>query len=568
MESAEVIVPVLTTPPSPPGVALTTSKNSCPWGKAPSTPQQDVSFADVMSEELARALEQEELVSATHSPDGVPLVGEAAAAAAGAEVLMAEEDCSDDHALALLLQSEYDREHDTVLCREERKFNGDSKVSVSFNNYRRAREPVLTDSEGEDEDGLDSGLGPGGARHWDSFERNQKTAPAIGRSGVARQADGGFTTKHDATVCGRRNACRVMELPPGISTGDGGCFDMRLSNHVYNSLKVHSAQEERRAARLHDKHEKATTEQSLDPNTRLLLYKLVNREILDEVNGCISTGKESCVFYAAGGKSEEFAVPAECAVKVFKTTLNEFKNREQYIREDFRFRERFNKLNPRKVIHLWAEKEMHNLKKIERAGLPCPSVVVLKKHLLVMSFVGVDGVPAPQLREAGLVGEQLESAYTQTVQLARDLYDCCQLVHADLSEYNLLWHQGRVVLIDVSQAVDRMHPHALEFLLRDCTNVSRFFQRQGLPDVLSAKELFTQVCGLNLPGEGAELLSQIQNYEKNKQLLTRENQRKADLFDTLFEKSMDKKSKIGNESAARTEKASGEEEVSETPQSD
>ncbi|KAL3183214.1 hypothetical protein MRX96_034266 [Rhipicephalus microplus] len=207
---------------------------------------------------------------------------------------------------------------------------------------------------------------------------------------------------------------------------------------------------------------------------------------------------------------------------------------------------------------------MHNLRKIERAGLPCPSVVLLKKHLLVMSFVGVDGVPAPQLREAALVGEQLESAYAQTVQLASDLYDCCQLVHADLSEYNLLWHQGRVVIIDVSQAVDRMHPHALEFLLRDCTNVSKFFQRQGLPDVLSPKDLFTRVCGLNLPGEGAELLSQIQNYEKNKELLTKENQRRADLFNTLFEKG--KKSRIGNESAAKPE-ATGE-QVSQTAQSD
>lgn len=553
MEGAEVLVPVPPTAPGPPPGPLNASRRSCPWGNASSTPQENVSFADVMSEQLARALEKEELATAAQGDHpAVPYIGEAAAAA---EVFTSPEDCSDDHALALLLQAEYDREHDTVLGVEERKFNGKSKVSVSFENYRRAREPVLSDSEDEDEDGLDGGLGFGGARHWDSFERDQRTAQAIGRSGVARQPGGGFTTKHDATVCGRRNACRVMELPPGILTGDGGGFDMRLSNHVYNSLKVHSAQEGRRAARLHDKREKATAEQSLDPNTRLVLYKLLNREILNELNGCISTGKESCVFYAAGGKSEEFAVPEECAVKVFKTTLNEFKNREQYIREDFRFRERFNKLNPRKVIHLWAEKEMHNLRKIERAGLPCPSVVLLKKHLLVMSFVGLDGVPAPQLREAVLVGEQLASAYAQTVQLACDLYDRCQLVHADLSEYNLLWHQGRVVIIDVSQAVDRMHPHALEFLLRDCTNVSRFFQKQGLPDVLSPKDLFTRVCGLNLPGEGAELLSQIQNYEKNKELLTKENQRKADLFNTLFEKSMEKKSRIGNESAAKPETA-------------
>lgn len=43
-------------------------------------------------------------------------------------------------------------------------------------------------------------------------------------------------------------------------------------------------------------------EQALDPKTRLLLYKLVNAEILDEINGCISTGKEACVFHAFGGK--------------------------------------------------------------------------------------------------------------------------------------------------------------------------------------------------------------------------------------------------------------------------
>ncbi|XP_042142508.1 serine/threonine-protein kinase RIO3 [Ixodes scapularis] len=549
MESTEVIMPtaILTNPQNE---VTITPKPTCPWGKVATTPEAAVSFADVMSEELARALEETELVAAARRTL-LPL------SEAVADPNLPETDCSDDHTLALLLQSEYDKEHDTMLCREERKFNGESKVSISFGNYKRLPEHLASDSDDE-EDALDGG--PDVARHWDSFERAERSSPAIGRSGVARQAGGGFTTKHDATVCGRRNACRVMELPPGISTGDGGGFDMRLSNHVYNSLKVHSAQEGRRAARLHDKREKATAEQTLDPNTRLLLYKLVNREILDEVNGCISTGKESCVFHAAGGKTEEFSVPRECAVKVFKTTLNEFKNREQYIREDFRFKDRFSKLNPRKVIHLWAEKEMHNLRRMRRAGIPCPEVVVLKKHLLVMSFVGLNGVPAPQLKEAALSGEQLASAYAQAVALAQALYQRCQLVHADLSEYNLLWHHGQVLVIDVSQAVDRMHPHALEFLLRDCTNISRFFQKQGLPNVLSPKDLFTEVCGLNLPGEGAELLSQIQNYERDEQLLGSEQEQKVDLFDTLFQKSMDKKSRIGNETASSKDKKAESEE--------
>jgi len=56
-------------------------------------------------------------------------------------------------------------------------------------------------------------------------------------------------------------------------------------------------------------------------------------------------------------------IPPECAIKVFKTTLNEFKNRDRYIKDDYRFKDRFGKQNPRKVVRLWAEKEMHNLKR-------------------------------------------------------------------------------------------------------------------------------------------------------------------------------------------------------------
>lgn len=58
---------------------------------------------------------------------------------------------------------------------------------------------------------------------------------------------------------------------------------------------------------------------------------------------------------------EEQPVPDEVVLKVFKTTLNEFKNRDRYIKDDYRFKDRFSKLNPRKIIRLWAEKEMHNL---------------------------------------------------------------------------------------------------------------------------------------------------------------------------------------------------------------
>ena len=81
-------------------------------------------------------------------------------------------------------------------------------------------------------------------------------------------------------------------------------------------------------------------EQALDPKTRVLLYKLVNGGVLDSVNGVISTGKEAVIMHADGGpgpqeSDEPMNVPKECAVKIFKTTLNEFKTRDKYIRVSF-----------------------------------------------------------------------------------------------------------------------------------------------------------------------------------------------------------------------------------------
>ena len=63
-------------------------------------------------------------------------------------------------------------------------------------------------------------------------------------------------------------------------------------------------------------------------------------------------------------RSQELLVPKECVAKVFKTTLNEFKTREKYIGDDYRFKDRYKHLNPQKIVKLWAEKviELSNVK--------------------------------------------------------------------------------------------------------------------------------------------------------------------------------------------------------------
>ncbi|XP_063155258.1 serine/threonine-protein kinase RIO3 [Candoia aspera] len=484
------VVPAAEASPSP---AWPQSK--CPWG-TPKNTTISCSLADVMSEQLAKELQVEEESAAFPEISVIdrPFVS-------GDNI-----DTSSDLMLAQMLQMEFDREYDAQLRREEKKFNGDSKVSISFENYRKVHPFEDSDSSEDEVDWQDT-------RHDPYRADRPTTTPKKGFIGKGKD----ITTKHDEVVCGRKNTARMENFAPEFQVGDGTGMDLKLSNHVFNALKRHAYSEERRSARLHEKKEHSTAEKAVDPKTRLLLYKMVNSGMLETITGCISTGKESVVFHAYGGSLDEKikSVPSECAIKVFKTTLNEFKNREKYIKDEYRFKERFSKLNPRKIIRMWAEKEMHNLTRMQKAGIPCPQVVCLKKHVLVMSFIGQDQVPAPKLKEVKLNSEDMKNAYYQVLHMMQQLYKECNLVHADLSEYNMLWHGGQVWLIDVSQSVEPTHPHGLEFLFRDCRNVSQFFQKSGVSEVLNERELFNAVSDLNVAADDeVDFLAQIEALEK------------------------------------------------------
>ncbi len=323
---------------------------------------------------------------------------------------------------------------------------------------------------------------------------------------------------------------------PDIATGDGGGLDVQISNPVYNEIRKFSMKENKRKYRIKDKEDKSTVSQAVDPQTRLILFKMVNNDFLSSVNGTISTGKEAVILHAEGGpgphddelqesKQLSLEIPAHCAVKVFKTSLNEFKTRDKYIKDDRRFRDRFGKQNPRKIVHIWAEKEMHNLMRMRRAGLAAPQPVALKKHVLVMSMVGdEDGNPSQKIKDAVLSRNDLASAYSQVVTAMKTMYHDCRLVHADLSEYNILWQAAtkRAFLIDVSQSVEPGHPHALEFLMRDCRNVAAFFgDRKGVEAAVTATRLFSDITGLEIE-EGlseADVTQKIRQYEKDNRIL-------------------------------------------------
>eukprot|EP00177_Eucheuma_denticulatum_P000641 GFKZ01001153.1.p1 GENE.GFKZ01001153.1~~GFKZ01001153.1.p1 ORF type:complete len:688 (-),score=133.28 GFKZ01001153.1:1004-2809(-) len=308
--------------------------------------------------------------------------------------------------------------------------------------------------------------------------------------------------------------------PPPVRTRRDG--NTRAVAHL--ALQEHERAEDRRRERhARDKLDRATVEQVLDPRTRMILFRLLSKGRLRTLDGCVSTGKEANVYFATAaaevggvvgvdgmwvGKKglgvDEAAPDAGVAVKVFKTSILQFKDRERYVAGEFRFRRGgYQRGSNRKMVQQWAEKEFRNQMRLQEAGVPAPVPLLLKPPVLVMSFFGKDGWPAPRLKDAGLSVGKLGRAYFRVCGLMRRMFRVAKLVHGDLSEYNMLYWKGEVIIIDVSQSVEDDHPMALDFLRRDCANVNDFFRRNGVT-VLSVRELFDYVTGEHIGSEKIE----------------------------------------------------------------
>ncbi|MDI9609613.1 MAG: serine protein kinase RIO [Candidatus Verstraetearchaeota archaeon] len=214
-----------------------------------------------------------------------------------------------------------------------------------------------------------------------------------------------------------------------------------------------------------------TVEEVFDVKTVMALYQMINNGPIDRVFGAVKAGKESRVYWAKGKSGEDLAV------KIYLTSSMEFKKSiRQYIQGDPRFKD---SRDYRKLIYTWAQKEFKNLSQAYGAGVRVPRPIHVSQNILVMEFIGKGGEPAPTLKNIG--DDEISSQiYDDVMGLLDRLYRDAGLVHADLSEYNVMVHEGRAYLIDLGQAVLKTHPMADVFLSRDVANLIRFFEKKGL----------------------------------------------------------------------------------------
>lgn len=245
-----------------------------------------------------------------------------------------------------------------------------------------------------------------------------------------------------------------------------------------------------------DRANRATVEQVLDPRTMGFLAKLINKGIISKINGCISTGKEANVYHA--DQEAENGNMKEFAVKIYKTSILVFKDRERYVDGEYRFRNSKGQSNPRKMVKLWAEKEFRNLKRLYTNGIPCPEPIDIRSHVLVMEYLSKGkGEPSPKLKDHDFKDvDEIVHYYHQMLFYMRRMYQECRLVHADLSEYNSIVHQDKLYIIDVSQSVEHEHPMSLDFLRMDIKNINDFFSRKKI-NVYPEKSIFKYIIESN-----------------------------------------------------------------------
>ncbi|MCI4325377.1 MAG: serine protein kinase RIO [Thermoplasmata archaeon] len=238
---------------------------------------------------------------------------------------------------------------------------------------------------------------------------------------------------------------------------------------------------ERFEDRRHEQDHRKLLDEFFDHATLVAISRLMTQGQFDQLDYPISTGKEGGVFRASSG--ENFR-----AVKVYRIGNAVFKRLPAYALEALK--REASTSNYGRLVTGWTRREHSVLLRLYEAGVRCPQPYGYLRNVLVMDFVGNEGLPAPRLQTIAL--DDPQAVHDDLVIQVRRMVKKARLVHGDLSPYNVLFCDGRPVVIDVAQSIEAEHPQARALLERDVANFVKYFQKLG---VTTSTESFLAAVG-------------------------------------------------------------------------
>jgi RIO kinase 1 len=216
-----------------------------------------------------------------------------------------------------------------------------------------------------------------------------------------------------------------------------------------------------------------------DDRTEKSLQKIERRGNLDYIIGPISKGKEANLF--VGKVKNKFV-----AVKIYRIETTNFHCRKSYIdNEDL---EKISK-NPIKRIYAWTEREYFNLKNAYDNKVKVPKPLDQEGNIIIMELIGNKGIPQKTLKYDKLLKKHYELIYNETIKNLNNLIYNAKTVHADLSEYNIIFFKNKIYFIDMGQSVSTKYERAKMFLDRDLKNLIKFFNALGIKKELEEIKL-------------------------------------------------------------------------------
>lgn len=219
-----------------------------------------------------------------------------------------------------------------------------------------------------------------------------------------------------------------------------------------------------------------TYQNVFDEFTYRNIFKLISEGYFEGIEGPVSIGKEANIFSAVKKDG------SRAIVKIYRLETCDFNRMYDYIRYDPRFVKL--KKQKRKVIFAWAQREYRNLLKARQADVAVPTPFTFKFNILVEELIGKEQA-APMLKDSH--PKNKKAFFEDIVENMKRLYKA-GLVHGDLSEFNILNHEERPVLIDLSQGTQLDNPCAKDYFDRDIRNVCRFFRKIGLSEKICDEE--------------------------------------------------------------------------------